>query len=160
MPPLRSSPTVAAALTAGIAVVALEALPMRLNLIVAGLLGIVVGTAADSSQGRMDPTLKLWAMILVVGALNYLSRLSFIAFFARREMPPLLAARAEVRAGGDADRADRADGRASVAGRRPTQPARASPRRVVAGAIAWRWRNGIATIGPAWSRCGRCKALL
>lgn len=30
-------------------------------------------------------------MILIVGALNYLSRLSFIAFFARREMPPLLA---------------------------------------------------------------------
>jgi branched-subunit amino acid transport protein len=26
-----------------------------------------------------------------VGALNYLSRLSFIAFFSRREMPPLLA---------------------------------------------------------------------
>jgi branched-subunit amino acid transport protein len=29
--------------------------------------------------------------VLLVGALNYLSRLSFIAFFARREMPPLLA---------------------------------------------------------------------
>jgi branched-subunit amino acid transport protein len=39
----------------------------------------------------MDATLKLWAVILVVGALNYLSRLSFIAFFARRSMPPLLA---------------------------------------------------------------------
>ena len=39
----------------------------------------------------MDATLKLWAVILVVGALNYLSRLSFIAFFASREMPPLLA---------------------------------------------------------------------
>jgi branched-subunit amino acid transport protein len=39
----------------------------------------------------MDATLKLWIVILVVGALNYLSRLSFIAFFARREMPPLLA---------------------------------------------------------------------
>jgi len=39
----------------------------------------------------MDTTLKLWAMVLVVGALNYLSRLSFIAFFARRAMPPLLA---------------------------------------------------------------------
>ena len=39
----------------------------------------------------MDPTLKLWAVILIVGALNYLSRLSFIAFFARRTMPPLLA---------------------------------------------------------------------
>ena len=39
----------------------------------------------------MDATLKLWIVILVVGALNYLSRLSFIDFFARREMPPLLA---------------------------------------------------------------------
>ena len=39
----------------------------------------------------MDATLKLWAVILVVGALNYLSRLSFIAFFARRTMPPMLA---------------------------------------------------------------------
>ena len=39
----------------------------------------------------MDATLKLWAVIFVVGALNYLSRLSFIAFFARRSMPPMLA---------------------------------------------------------------------
>ena len=39
----------------------------------------------------MDGTLKLWIVILAVGALNYLSRLSFIAFFASREMPPLLA---------------------------------------------------------------------
>ena len=37
----------------------------------------------------MDPTLKLWVIIVVVGALNYLSRLSFIALFARRSMPPL-----------------------------------------------------------------------
>ncbi len=39
----------------------------------------------------MDPTLKLWLVIFVVGALNFLSRLSFIAFFARRSMPPMLA---------------------------------------------------------------------
>ncbi len=39
----------------------------------------------------MDPTLKLWVVIFAVGALNYLSRLSFIAVFARRSMPPLLA---------------------------------------------------------------------
>lgn len=39
----------------------------------------------------MDGALKLWAVIFVVGALNYLSRLSFIALFARRRMPPLLA---------------------------------------------------------------------
>ena len=39
----------------------------------------------------MDATLKLWVVILAVGLLNYLSRLSFIAVFARRTMPPLLA---------------------------------------------------------------------
>jgi branched-subunit amino acid transport protein len=39
----------------------------------------------------MVSALKLWTVIVVVGGLNYLSRLSFIAFFASREMPPLLA---------------------------------------------------------------------
>jgi len=39
----------------------------------------------------MDATLKLWLVIAVVGALNYFSRLSFIAFFARRSVPPLAA---------------------------------------------------------------------
>ncbi len=39
----------------------------------------------------MDATLKLWSVVLLVGALNYLSRLSFIALFARRSVPPLLA---------------------------------------------------------------------
>ena len=32
-----------------------------------------------------------WIVILAVGALNYLSRLSFIALFAHVEMPPLVA---------------------------------------------------------------------
>ena len=39
----------------------------------------------------MDRALTLWAVIVIVGALNYLSRLSFIAFFAQRRMPPMLA---------------------------------------------------------------------
>jgi len=39
----------------------------------------------------VEATLKLWTVIFAVGALNYLSRLSFIALFARRKMPPLLA---------------------------------------------------------------------
>jgi branched-subunit amino acid transport protein len=39
----------------------------------------------------MDATLKLWTVIVAVGLLNYLSRLSFIAVFARRSMPPTLA---------------------------------------------------------------------
>ena len=39
----------------------------------------------------MDATLKLWAVIAIVGSLNYLSRLSFIAIFSRRHIPALLA---------------------------------------------------------------------
>ena len=39
----------------------------------------------------MDAALKIWVVIAVVGLFNYLSRLSFIALFARRRMPPLLA---------------------------------------------------------------------
>jgi branched-subunit amino acid transport protein len=39
----------------------------------------------------MASALTLWTVIVVVGALNYLSRLSSIAFFARRAMPPVLA---------------------------------------------------------------------
>ena len=33
----------------------------------------------------------IWLVIVVVGAVNYAARLSFIAFFARRDIPPLLA---------------------------------------------------------------------
>ena len=47
VPALRSSPALVAALTAGVAVMALESLPMRLNIIVAALIGIVAGTTAD-----------------------------------------------------------------------------------------------------------------
>ena len=39
----------------------------------------------------MEGALKLWVVIIAVGAINYASRLSFIAFFARRSIPPLLA---------------------------------------------------------------------
>ena len=38
----------------------------------------------------MDATTKLWLAIAAVGALNYLSRLSFIATFGRRSMPAWL----------------------------------------------------------------------
>ena len=38
----------------------------------------------------MDGALKLWIVVAIVGVLNYLSRLSFIAIFARRRVPPLL----------------------------------------------------------------------
>src|SRR4029453_10270715 len=39
----------------------------------------------------MSSTLEWWIVIVVVGLFNYLSRLSFIALFARIEMPPLVA---------------------------------------------------------------------
>jgi branched chain amino acid efflux pump len=39
----------------------------------------------------MDGALKLWVVVAIVGVLNYLSRLSFIAIFARRQVPVLLA---------------------------------------------------------------------
>ena len=46
-PSLRNSPSVLAAVSAGVAVMVLQGLPMKLNLIAAGLVGIVVGTTAE-----------------------------------------------------------------------------------------------------------------
>lgn len=39
----------------------------------------------------MDRELTIWLLIFAVGAITYSARLSFIALFARRDMPPLLA---------------------------------------------------------------------
>jgi branched-subunit amino acid transport protein len=39
----------------------------------------------------MSSALAWWIVILAVGALNYLSRLSFIAVFARIDIPPVVA---------------------------------------------------------------------
>jgi branched-subunit amino acid transport protein len=39
----------------------------------------------------VSATLTFWAVIVAVGALNYLSRLSFIALFARVRMPSSVA---------------------------------------------------------------------
>ena len=71
---------------------ALDSLPMRLSLICAGLVGIVAGLLAEAQRGApMSSAIGWWVVIVVVGALNYLSRLSFIALFAKVEMPPLVA---------------------------------------------------------------------
>jgi len=51
-PVFRNTPSVLAAISAGVAVVALAHLPMRLNLIAAGLIGILVGTVADLARER------------------------------------------------------------------------------------------------------------
>ena len=39
----------------------------------------------------MDRQLTIWLLIFAVGGITYAARMSFIAFFARREMPPWLA---------------------------------------------------------------------
>jgi len=51
-PLLREAPTILAAVVAGVAVVALGGLPMKLNLIAAGVIGIVAGTLADIAGER------------------------------------------------------------------------------------------------------------
>jgi predicted branched-subunit amino acid permease len=51
-PLLRDMPNIAAAVVAGIAVVALGGLPMKLNLIAAGVIGIAAGTLADLARER------------------------------------------------------------------------------------------------------------
>ena len=107
----------------------------------------------------MDPTLKLWAMVLVVGALNYLSRLSFIAVFARREMPALLAR---------ALRFVPAAMLTALIVPMIVQPSlvtadAAGPRiaaAVVAGAIAWRWQSQLVTIAAGMIALWALKSLL
>src|SRR6478736_8287087 len=51
-PHFRSFPTIVAAVAAGVAVMALAGLPMNLNLIAAGVIGIVAGTLADFARER------------------------------------------------------------------------------------------------------------
>jgi predicted branched-subunit amino acid permease len=51
-PHFRSFPTISAALVSACAVIAFAGLPMKLNLIVAGLTGIVAGTLADFANER------------------------------------------------------------------------------------------------------------
>ncbi|MEP7329903.1 MAG: AzlC family ABC transporter permease [Betaproteobacteria bacterium] len=51
-PLFRDMPSIVAAVTAGVAVFAMSHLPMRLNLIAAGLLGILAGTLADFARER------------------------------------------------------------------------------------------------------------
>jgi predicted branched-subunit amino acid permease len=54
-PHFRTMPTIVAALVGGVAVLALAGLPMKLNLVVAGVLGIVAGTLADFARERWTP---------------------------------------------------------------------------------------------------------
>jgi len=49
---LRNAPMVIAAVVGGVAVLALDSMPMKLNLIAAGVLGIMAGTVADIARER------------------------------------------------------------------------------------------------------------
>lgn len=51
-PLFRDMPSVLAAICAGIAVLALAHLPMKLNLVAAGMIGIAMGTCADFARER------------------------------------------------------------------------------------------------------------
>jgi len=51
-PLFRSAPNATAALVAAVAVLGFGALPMKLNLVVAGVLGIVAGTLAELAGER------------------------------------------------------------------------------------------------------------
>ncbi|MGC1816612.1 MAG: AzlC family ABC transporter permease [Casimicrobiaceae bacterium] len=51
-PQLRAMPSIVAAVVSGFAVLTLAGLPMKLNLIAAGTLGIVAGTVADFAKER------------------------------------------------------------------------------------------------------------
>ena len=54
-PQFKNAPSIAAAVVAGVAVMALDSLPMRLNLIVAGVIGIAAGTLAEAARNRWTP---------------------------------------------------------------------------------------------------------
>ena len=51
-PHFKSAPQIGAGVLAGVAVVALDGLPMRLNLIAAGVVGILAGTAIELGRER------------------------------------------------------------------------------------------------------------
>ena len=110
-------------------------------------------TGSSGAAQRWRPSLEtsqlaIWSLIVVVGAINFLARLSFIALFARREMPPLLARAlrhvpaamltaivvpAIVFATPGALRLDVGNIKLLAA--------------IAAGVVAWRWRNTLLTIG-------------
>ena len=90
----------------------------------------------------------VWLVIVVVGVINYAARLSFIAFFARREMPPLLAEAlkhvpaAMLTAIVVPAVVFAAPGHIDFGLANPKFIAA-----IVAGVVAWHWRNTLLTIG-------------
>ena len=98
-------------------------------------------------------------MVLIVGALNYLSRLSFIAFFARREMPALLARALKfVPAAMLTALIVPMILSPSLAGSAGVMPRAVAA--VLAGLIAWRTRSEMATIVAGMAALWTLQALL
>ena len=95
----------------------------------------------------MDAALKLWSVVAIVGVLNYLSRLSFIAIFARRHVPALLGARVPLRAGRDADGARAADGRRRIPASSVRMPLPKIVAAIVAGVVAFFTHSTLKTLG-------------
>jgi len=97
-------------------------------------------------------TQLIWLVIVAVGAINYAARLSFIAFFARRDMPPLLA---EALKHVPAAMLTTIVVPAMVfAAPGVLDVGLANPKVLAAlgaGAVAWRWQNALLTIGVGMS---------
>ena len=93
----------------------------------------------------MGPTLTLWVVIVVVGLLTYLSRLSFIALFARLEMPPFFARALRYVPAAMLAAIVVPPVLAHASGSLGFSPARIIAA-LVAAAVAWRTRNGTATM--------------
>ena len=105
------------------------------------------GAARPRRASLETSQLLIWALIFVVGAINFAARLSFIALFARREMSPLLA------------RALRHVPAAMLTAIVVPAIVFAAPGELrldignvkliaalIAGVVAWRWRNTMLTI--------------
>ena len=100
----------------------------------------------------MEGALKLWVVIIAVGAINYAARLSFIAFFARRSMPPLLAHALRYVPAAMLTALIVPMIVAPVAGLETVNPK--LPAALIAGAVAWWTRSSLKTIfagmGSLW----------
>lgn len=89
----------------------------------------------------------IWSLIVIVGVINFAARLSFIALFARREMPALLARAlrhvpaAMLTAIVVPAIVFTAPGALSLGAGNVKLIAA-----LVAGVVAWRWRNTLLTI--------------
>jgi branched-subunit amino acid transport protein len=95
----------------------------------------------------MSSTLTLWIVIFAVGALTYLSRLSFIALFARYAMPPLVTR--ALRFVPAAMLAAIVVPAVVIPSADNPDPTLATAKLVAAGIavlVAWRWRNATLTM--------------